>query len=229
MIVYDPVSGLKYFCKTTKIDDEFDRYFGSGVKWRRMTKRRQDKLVKLWVSDFFHDTSIVKFAMRFSRFNRIVESNEWANLKPENGLDGGSDSSFYTDKVREKISKGRIKYLKENGNPHLGMKRSDETKRRIGEKSKGRKACLGRPRPEETKRKIGNANRGKTRSLEVRQKMSETRKGKSWGSHSEEARQRMSETRKGKPQRVLQCPHCGKTGGVSNIKRYHMENCNERR
>lgn len=226
MIVYDPVSELKYFCKTTKLNEEFDRYYGSGVKWKRKTKKRKDELVKLWVSDFFYDTSIVKFAMRFSRFNRIVESEEWANLKPENGLDGGSDSSLYTEEIRKKMSEAKIKSLKQNGNPHLGMKRSDETKRKIGEKSKGRKPSLGKLCSNETKKKISNSNKGKKRSLEVRQKMSEMRKGRPGILASEETKRKMSQTRKGKKQKTVECPYCRKVGGVSNMNRYHMENCN---
>lgn len=27
------------------------------------------------------------------------------------------------------------------------------------------------------------------------------------------------------PQELVSCPHCGKTGGVSNMKRYHFDNC----
>jgi len=27
------------------------------------------------------------------------------------------------------------------------------------------------------------------------------------------------------PQPLVVCPHCGKTGGVSNMKRYHLDNC----
>lgn len=27
------------------------------------------------------------------------------------------------------------------------------------------------------------------------------------------------------PQKILTCPHCGKVGGVSNMKRYHFDNC----
>ena len=27
------------------------------------------------------------------------------------------------------------------------------------------------------------------------------------------------------PQQLVVCPHCGKSGGVSNMKRYHFDNC----
>jgi len=34
--------------------------------------------------------------------------------------------------------------------------------------------------------------------------------------------------KKGLPQAILECPHCGKTGGQSNMKRYHFDNCAKR-
>jgi hypothetical protein len=42
---------------------------------------------------------------------------------------------------------------------------------------------------------------------------------------SDETKKRMSETQKGRPRTILACPHCGKSGGNSNMRRYHFENC----
>jgi hypothetical protein len=91
MIVRHKVTGLLYFCKTVKTGKRFDRYFGSGVFWSlHLNKhgRGAEFIEKIWVSAVFFDSRIVKFAMRFSRFAKIVESEKWANLQPENGLDG---------------------------------------------------------------------------------------------------------------------------------------------
>ena len=46
-------------------------------------------------------------------------------------------------------------------------------------------------------------------------------------SHSEEAKRKISETLKNKP-RVI-CPHCNKDGNVSNMKRYHFDNCKHKK
>lgn len=51
-----------------------------------------------------------------------------------------------------------------NHTPH-----SEETRRKIGEKSKGRKATLGQKRTEEQKRNIGNASRGRKFSEAVKE------------------------------------------------------------
>lgn len=52
--------------------------------------------------------------------------------------------------------------LENTYNKKVGYKFDDETKRKIGEKSKGRKACLGRKHSEETKKKLREAAKGRT-------------------------------------------------------------------
>jgi hypothetical protein len=85
---------LKYFGKSTSKDIE--NYPGSGKKWKNHLQKHNAKSNHLWHSDWYHDNSISKFALRFSLMNKIVESNKWANLTEENGLDGG-DLSLFVD------------------------------------------------------------------------------------------------------------------------------------
>lgn len=48
-----------------------------------------------WVSDWYVDPyEIQRIALDFSYENNIDKSEKWANLKPENGLDGGSTSDI---------------------------------------------------------------------------------------------------------------------------------------
>lgn len=74
-----------------------------------------------------------------------------------------------------------------NKNPFFGKKHSEESKRKIGEASKGRKAFLGRHHSEKTKTRIGLANKGKKhiiskeskkQLLDAARKSSEIRRGK---------------------------------------------------
>lgn len=84
-----PHCELKYFGKSTT--QNIEKYPGSGKVWTRHLKKHKVKPVHLWSSDWYYDTSIIRFALKFSRINKIVESKKWANLKDENGIDGNFD------------------------------------------------------------------------------------------------------------------------------------------
>lgn len=86
-----PHCGLKYF--GVHKGKNVERYAGSGKYWKRHLKKHQVKPVHLWNSDWYYDTKITKFALKFSKINKIVESHNWANDKDENGVDGGDTKS----------------------------------------------------------------------------------------------------------------------------------------
>ena len=89
-------------------------------------------------------------------------------------------------------------------------------------------------------------NKGKRRTAQANKKQSETMKAKyasqqyvhTGKTYEEIYGKEEAEIRKSKlkgprgprknppgPQQVLTCPHCGKSGGVSNMKRYHFDKC----
>jgi group I intron endonuclease len=80
-------------------------------------------------------------------------------------------------------------------------------------------------RSEETKQKLRLANLGKKASAEARKKMSLAHKGKK---RSDEFRKKLGDARRGKSQPKLQCPHCSKIGGNSNMVRWHFSNCKQK-
>lgn len=93
MIVYLYVkthldTGLRYFGKTT--EDPF-KYKGSGKYWKRHLEIHGDNVETVVVRHFNlpdDEDLLVDWALQFSSDNNIVESEEWANMIPENGLDG---------------------------------------------------------------------------------------------------------------------------------------------
>ena len=93
MIVYLYVkthldTGLKYFGKTT--ENPF-RYKGSGKYWKSHLKVHGYNVSTEVVSQFNlpgDEDLLVEWAMSFSAKNDIAGSPEWANIIPENGLDG---------------------------------------------------------------------------------------------------------------------------------------------
>lgn len=88
------LAGQKYFCKS--ILEDIESYPGSGVRWKKRIKKYGKENIKtLWVSDWYYTPQeIQEAALQFSKENQIVKSELWANIKPENGLDGGSFKGF---------------------------------------------------------------------------------------------------------------------------------------
>ena len=87
-------TGLKYFGKTDRFHTEKElqeSYHGSGKYWKNhLNKHGDDVTMEIWYQDD-NQEAVTRLALMFSETYNIVESKEWANLKPENGLDGGWD------------------------------------------------------------------------------------------------------------------------------------------
>ena len=94
-----PHCGLKYFGKT--VSSNIESYRGGGVVWTRHLKKYKVNPLHLWNSDWFTDKKITRFALLFSKLNNIVESKNWANIKPEDGLMGGDAGLSGNDKRRD--------------------------------------------------------------------------------------------------------------------------------
>jgi hypothetical protein len=166
------ITKKKYFGKTSNLDPY--TYNGSGVYWTNHIKVHGiEHIVTLWVSEVYTDTSIVEVALKFSIENDIVNSDEWANLIPENGLDGCPFGQKHTEESKAKQSAAK-----------KGKPCSEETKAKISAAKKGK------PQSEETKAKISAAKKGKTHTEEAKPR---TRKP-----CSEETKAKMSATNKGK-------------------------------
>jgi hypothetical protein len=128
------VTGLKYFGKTTK--DDPVQYLGSGKYWKRHIKKHGEEFVEtIWYELFTSVDSLVKYAKEFSCENNIVESDEWANLKLENGLDGGMEKGWWTEeqlennrqKAKDRHSNGVYDYEKLRLS-RIGFKQPDSQK-----------------------------------------------------------------------------------------------------
>jgi hypothetical protein len=109
-------TGLKYLCQTRKKDPY--KYKGSGTDWVKHLKEHGVK----------HDTEILiecrtkeelkTYGLYYSNLWNVVDSPEWANLKPEDGGGGwylfGDKNPQKKESVRKKTSIGMKKYLDEN-------------------------------------------------------------------------------------------------------------------
>lgn len=91
----------------------------------------------------------------------------------------------HSEEAKRKMSeRAKGKYDGKN-NPMYGKHHSEEARRKISETHKGKTPWKGKHHSEETKRKISEANKGKHPSEEARKKMSEARKGKKRGPYKE--------------------------------------------
>lgn len=85
---------------------------------------------------------------------------------------------------------------------------------------------------EESKRKLSIAAKGKPQSKESNLKRSKSKKGYIT---PQETKDKISKTKtgkvgalKGRKQKTVQCPHCSKSGGVSNMTRHHFDKCKKK-
>jgi hypothetical protein len=235
------ITGLKYFGKTTR---DVHEYNGSGVYWTdHIKKHGKEHIITIWISEPYTDEDdIVEFALAFSKDNNIVESKEWANIIPENGLDGGGNKgisvSAETRQKQSDANKGKTHSAETKqkiSDVRKGKPKSTETRQKMSDARRGVKL---RPRSAKYKQKLSDANKGKTLSAEHKQKISDAKKGKPGKPHSTETRQKMSGARKGipigkkgipkGPQKLVECPHCGLVGGASSMTRWHFDNCKKK-
>ena len=169
------ITGLKYFGKTVKTDPT--KYNGSGKYWILHLKEHGYNVSTIWCQLFIEQADLERYALAFSAENNISESKDWANLKPENGLDGGCVGTHRSASTRQKLSeanKGRkqsdetkLKRSRSNKGKH-GIPKSEETRQKI---KTARKLQVMKPHSQETKQKIGAANKGRKLSEEMKQKM----------------------------------------------------------
>jgi hypothetical protein len=154
------ITRLKYF-GVTRLKDPY-KYLGSGKHWVPHIKKHGKEFIEtieLW--GFDNQEEATDFALKFSEENNIVESKEWANLCVENAKDGGLIGKATPEETKRKQSEAA------KNRPPI----SEETRKRIGESSKGR-ICS-----EETKQKMSKSLTGKRHSEETKLKLSMLKKG----------------------------------------------------
>lgn len=147
-----------------------------------------------------------------------------------NFTDGGDGATGYKHTDESKL-KNSIAHKGKSINK--GRIVSDETKEKLSKINKGKIAWnKGIPASSETRMNMSKAQKelrkdkpgtfsGKKHTEETRRKMSISAKNKP--EITEETRNKLR--CKKKPRPILQCPHCGKEGDVTGIKRWHFDNC----
>jgi hypothetical protein len=208
-------TGLKYLGKTVQ---DPHTYEGSGIHWKQHIKKHGNDVTTEVLFQTEDKDEFKGVALDYSEKWNIVESKDFANMIPEEGQGGNTNEGRkFSEEHKRKMSEAmRGKYEGEN-HPLYGKTHSEESKKKISDANKGEKNPMyGKKLSEETKKKLSEAMRGKY----------EGENHPNYGKKlSEETKRKMSDAQKGKPKPKITCPHCGKEGGSSNMKRYHFENC----
>jgi hypothetical protein len=122
-----------------------------------------------------------------------------------NGGDGG-DTSMYIDYTKRNISG--------SNNGMYGKNHSDEAKNKVSAKNSGKK--------------VWNTDLTKQTSPALKivsEKLKKAMTGRVNGPNSKETNKKISTALIGRVQPTTICTFCGKVGSVSNMKRWHGDNC----
>ena len=211
-IIYRTVNTLtgKEYIGVHSTNDLDDGYIGTGKYIGRAIKKYGKDIFERQILSFHKDRSAAL------QRERALVNRKYLNETHTYNIRIGGEGGFAAGKHH----------------PHYGKPRSEATKRKIGEKSRGRIASpetlhrlsvatsgrnnpmygkrgknsplYGRKHSDESKRKMSEALKGRTFSDETKRKMSEARRGKL---HTEETRRKMSEAKMGEKN-----AHFGKRG-----------------
>lgn len=211
-------TGLKYFGKTTQNPYT---YQGSGTYWaQHIVENGYDVTTTLLNNNMPYDSEddLIRDAVRFSIANNITESKEWANKRIENG-DGG-DTSMCENYIKGIANRDQTG----SKNPMWGVE--SFAKGKTYEELYGEKAT-------ELRMQRAISATGRKLSNESLKKMSASISASTKGvPKSDQHRQNMkkpkSETHKKNlsgPRQNIKCSHCNLIGGISQMKRWHLDNC----
>ena len=73
---------------------------------------------------------------------------------------------------------------------------------------------------EAAKQHLSDINTGKSRPKEVVDRIIASKRKNGSLTHSEKTKEKMR-----KPKEKVTCPHCGVTGGISSMMRWHFDRC----
>lgn len=213
------ITGLKYFGKTTRNPNT---YLGSGIRWRAHLKKHGTEVITEILNNgqAYTDEKVFKEdAMNFSNKFNIVNSNEWANLMIEQGSGGDTSASENYQKSL------KLRNMNGENNPMYGKTSKSKGKtfdelynKEIANRLReaARDGNIGRKLSLESRlkmsRSISLSTKGKPKSEEFKLKMKKPK--------SEEHKEKL---RVSKP--VIKCDICDKVGGISQMKRWHFNNC----
>lgn len=104
---------------------------------------------------------------------------------------------------------GILRNLTDGGDGASGHKHTEYHKQKMSARNSGKNNPIS----------IDNPN-----SILARKKLSESRKGMRF---TDSHKKNLSLAHKGYKQEIIECPHCLKLGGITNMKRWHFDKCGD--
>jgi hypothetical protein len=136
-------TGLKYL--GTTVSKNPHNYKGSGKHWRRHIKKHGYDVDTEILLETDNEVELIKTGLYYSKLWNVVESKEWANLKPESGAGGGYVAG---SEVAKQVSS------KLKGHPNWAPSATQQTKNKI---SKTQTDLLSKMTPEELSARMKNS------------------------------------------------------------------------
>lgn len=220
-------TGLKYLCYTKSDGPAYEKYKGSGKRWKRHLKKYGDDITTELIYETNNYDDFKKIAIEKSYEYNIVESNAWANLKIEEGdggdtvsnrmwiTDGTVDKYVYKDSViPEGWNKGRSNCIFNDSDKQKEFSsRADLSLR--GQSIKNAWDSGKFDKRDHSKCGTKGDNNPAKRA-EVRKKISDSALKES-DKRSQQAKTNLN--------KISRCPHCHKVARLANLHRWHLDKC----
>lgn len=123
MVKTHKITGLKYLCQTKKKDPY--AYLGSGKYWKLHLKTHGKTIHTEILKECNNKDELKHWGIYYSDKWNVVESSEWANLRPESG-DGGPNFGTANGMYGKTHTEKAIKTIKEK---NTGIKLGTLTER----------------------------------------------------------------------------------------------------
>ena len=167
-------TGLSYLCQTSTREPY--TYKGSGKRWLNHIRAHKPHIITCVIGEYETMEELKTAGIHYSELFNVVESDDWANLRPEDGMGGGTGKIGRRWKIKDtsrmKGSKDRTSekcqaaYKRAAERMRANNPMSDpEISRKVGQKTRERYLEFGSPSKGKKMSDAAKANmRGKTRA-----------------------------------------------------------------
>jgi hypothetical protein len=230
---------MAYTYKHIRKDTNEVFYIGIGSDKHYNRAHRKSRRTKHWtniVNKCDYEVEIIEDNLTWEqacekekywiKFYGRKDLNEGNLVNMTDGGEGSINPSVELRKLWSEQKTGRIlsdETKQKMGMAKRGIKQSETHIQKLSEARKGRIVS------DETKQKMSISHIGKEMkpfSEEHKLRLSKSLSGRI---QSEEQKRKISEANKGKKKPICECPHCGKTGGASQMKQWHFDNCKNKK